>query len=65
MTSDNDSLVLTASQAAKLLMVSKGSIYNAVKRGDAPWALHIGKRVLISKKRLSDWIAGEVNQNVR
>lgn len=59
MVSDSESLVLTVPQAAKLLLVSKGSIYNAIKRGELQCALHIGRRVLISKKRLDEWLAGE------
>jgi len=55
--SDNETtLVLSVTQAAKLLMVSKGAIYNAIKRGDLPCALHIGRRVLISRRRLEEWL---------
>jgi excisionase family DNA binding protein len=56
---DSESLVLTVPEAAKLLMVSKGSIYNAVKRGELPY-LHIGKRIIIPRIQLEKWLAGEV-----
>ena len=56
---DSETLVLSVPEAARLLMLSKGTIYNAIKRGELPIALHIGKRVIISKKRLDEWLAGE------
>lgn len=46
-----DSPVLTVEEAAVLLRLSRGTAYEAVKRGDIP-TLRIGRRLLVPRAAL-------------
>jgi len=48
---ETKTMVLTVAEAAKLLRLSKNSVYAAVKTGDIP-SIKIGKRVLIPRAAL-------------
>jgi excisionase family DNA binding protein len=48
--------VLTVEEAASLLRISRGSAYEAVRRGDLP-VLRIGRRLLVPRKRLEELLA--------
>jgi excisionase family DNA binding protein len=50
-----ESLVLTVEEAAKLLRVSRGSAYEAVRAGVIP-SISIGRRILIPRQLLLDAI---------
>jgi excisionase family DNA binding protein len=50
-----ESLVLTVPEVAKILRVSPGTVYNAVKRGDLPH-INIGKRVIVPRVQLERWL---------
>ncbi|MCK9525846.1 MAG: helix-turn-helix domain-containing protein [Limnochordia bacterium] len=52
---DKESLVLTVPEVAKILRVSPGTVYNAVKRGDLPH-INIGKRVIVPRVQLERWL---------
>ena len=52
----SESLVLTVEEAAKLLRVSRGSAYEAVRTGELP-SVRIGRRILIPRQSLLDVIA--------
>jgi len=46
-----DSPVLTVEEAAQVLRLSRGSAYEAVRRGDIP-TLRIGRRLLVPRAAL-------------
>ncbi len=50
-----ESLVLTVEEAAKLLRVSRGSAYEAVRTGELP-SIRVGRRILIPRQSLLDVI---------
>ena len=54
-----DRPVLTVDETAKLLGISRGSAYQAVRRGEIP-TIRIGRRFLIPRARLMAMLAGDV-----
>lgn len=56
MTNDNDSLVYSVSSVASLLHLSVNNLYAQLKAGNIPH-LKCGKRYIIPKKALNDWLA--------
>ena len=48
---NNDSLVLTAGETARLLRLSKTTVYDQIRQGSIP-SIRIGKRILIPKAAL-------------
>lgn len=63
MVNDSESLVLTVPEAARICRCSAGTIYNGIKRGELPFGLRIGKRVIVSRKRLFEWLDGENHED--
>ena len=57
-------LTLTVSEAAQELNVSRPTVYRLIERSDFP-SLRIGKRVLISRIGLRDWIARQAGEEAR
>ncbi len=47
----NDSLVLTAGETAKVLRLSKTTVYDQIRQGSIP-SIRIGKRILIPRAAL-------------
>ena len=47
----NDSLVLTAGETARLLRLSKTTVYDQIRQGSIP-SIRIGKRILIPRAAL-------------
>lgn len=58
MPDSTESPVLTVEDAGKLLMLSRGSAYEAARRGDIP-TIRIGRRLLVPRARLMAMLAGE------
>lgn len=54
-----DSLLMSATEAAKILGVSKPIVYQLAKRQDFP-SIKIGERVLIHRFWLDNWIYDQV-----
>ena len=48
-------LVLNATQLANVLSISRSNAYNLLHREDFP-TLQIGKRMLVSRDRLAQWM---------
>jgi excisionase family DNA binding protein len=48
---------LTVEQAAKVLGISRGSAFDAVRRGEIP-SVRIGRRILVPRARLEELLAG-------
>lgn len=58
----NEKLVLTVSEAAAELRLSRPTVYELTHRSDFP-AFRVGSRLLISRSGLEEWIAGQTVQN--
>jgi excisionase family DNA binding protein len=52
--------VLTVREAARLLRVGRNSVYEAVRRNELP-SVRIGRRLLIPKHALEDFLRGHSN----
>ena len=55
-----EKLTLNVSEAAELLGVSVPVMYQLTRRSDFP-TLKIGKRTLIVRERLTDWVNAQIN----
>ena len=51
----NEKLTLSVEEAGKLLGVSRQVAYQVIHRADFP-TLHIGRRILVPKKQLEEWM---------
>ena len=51
----NEKLTLSVEEAGKLLGVSRQIAYQLSRRADFP-TLHIGRRVLVPRKQLEQWM---------
>jgi excisionase family DNA binding protein len=49
--------VLTVPETARLLRISRGSAYEAVRRGEIP-AVRVGRRLLVPRVALEAMLAG-------
>lgn len=56
---DNLPLVLNADQLASALGVSRAGAYQLLNRNDFP-TLHIGKRLLVPRDKLAEWIDAQI-----
>ena len=45
-------LTVSVEEAGAMLGISRGSAYEAAKRGDLPGVLRIGRRLVVSRSRL-------------
>lgn len=65
MVQGNDSVVLTISECAELLRVSRGSAYEAARTGRLP-TIRIGRRLLVPRVALEKMLseAGKPNEPV-
>lgn len=58
---DDDSLLLTVPEAARLLRISRNTCYDLVARGEIP-AVKLGERLLrIPRVGLTQWIARQAH----
>jgi excisionase family DNA binding protein len=49
-------LLLTPEEAGELLRTSRKAVYSMVERGQLPGVTRIGRRVLIHRGELLDWL---------
>ena len=59
-----DKLAISVSEAAELLGISRPSVYELIHREDFP-SFQIGRRTLISRVRLAEWVEAQAAKNVR
>lgn len=57
MDGQNEKLVLTVSEVAEKLGLSRGSVYQGCLRGEIPY-LKVGKRIIIPRVQLERWLEG-------
>lgn len=53
---DSEVVVLTVTEAARMLRVNRKSIYRAVSRGEIRGVRRFGRAIRISKSALLDWM---------
>ena len=53
---DHGSVLLTADETADLLRTTRKAIYVMVERRQLPGVTRIGKRLLVNRRRLLDWL---------
>jgi excisionase family DNA binding protein len=56
----NEPLTLTVEEAAKLLGVSRGTAYEAARRGELP-TIRLGRRLLVPRARLYELVGADTN----
>jgi excisionase family DNA binding protein len=50
-------LTLTVLEAAKLLGISRNGAYELAARGELPGARRLGRRIIVSRQALTDFLA--------
>jgi excisionase family DNA binding protein len=58
---DDRNLVLTISEAAVLLRISRGLAYELARRNELP-VMHLGRRVMVSRRALDDFLLGRMDK---
>lgn len=56
--SENDCAVLTIDEAARLLRVNRKTLYQAVKLGQVPGVVRLGRVIRLSRTALLHWMDG-------
>lgn len=51
--------VLTVAEVASLLRLSRPAVYAALRRGDIPGLLPIGRALRVSRRAVVEWLAGQ------
>jgi excisionase family DNA binding protein len=49
---------LTVDEAASLLRVNRKTLYESIRRGDVPGAVHVGRSVRLRRSVLLSWSSG-------
>lgn len=49
----------SVAEAAALLGVGRGTLYEAARRGELPFVLRVGRRIRVSTAGLRAWLEGE------
>ena len=54
---NNEKIVLSVNEVAKLVGLSRNSIYNGIRRGEIP-GIRVGKRLLVPRVALDKLLSG-------
>lgn len=57
----DERLTYTVDEAARLLGVSRGSAYEAARRGELP-VIRLGRRLVVPRARLEDLLGGDAER---
>ena len=57
-----EKMVLSVTEAAEALGISRRTMYELINREDFPAALKVGRRRLISKELLADWVKAQARK---
>lgn len=58
------SATMTVKEAAKYLNINSNSMYELVHRPDFTAALRLGRRILVSREALDEWLRREVEKPI-
>lgn len=61
---DIQPITMTVKEAAKCLNINSNAMYALAHRADFTAALKIGRRILISRKALEEWIKREAEKPI-
>ena len=53
-------MTLSVNETAKMIGISKPKVYDLLRDGELP-SIHIGKKIVIPKQAVIDWLSGGVN----
>ncbi len=53
-------MTLSVSEAAEMIGISKPKVYDLIRDGELP-SIHVGKKIVIPKQAVIDWLSGGVN----
>ena len=53
-------MTLSVSEAAKMIGISKPKVYDLIREDQLP-GIHVGKKIVIPKQAVMDWLSGGVN----
>ena len=53
-------MTLSVSEAAKMIGISKPKVYDLIREDQLP-GIHVGKKIVIPKQAVIDWLSGGVN----
>lgn len=59
MKNDDNSAVYTVPEVGRLLKTPTPTVYAALRSGELPGIVRLGRKVLVSKAALNAWLAGE------
>ena len=59
-----EKLAISVDEAAALLGISRPTVYELIHREDFP-SFQIGRRTLISRVRLAEWVEAQASKNER
>ena len=59
-----EKLAISVNEAAALLGISRPTMYELIHREDFP-SFQIGRRTLISRVRLAEWVEAQASKNER
>jgi excisionase family DNA binding protein len=48
--------VMTVAELARLLGVNRGTVYEAIERGQVPGVIRLGRRILIARAIVRSWL---------
>lgn len=57
-----EKMVLTVEETREMLGIARPTVYQLVHRKDFP-VIRIGRRILVPKKQLEDWIDRQIMEN--
>ena len=62
MNKTNEKLTISVTEAADMLGISKPTMYQLVKRADFGAVVKIGRRTLISRSGLEEWVQAQAGR---
>ena len=62
MTLDTDQAAMKIGEAAQVLGIARQTAYDLAVRGELPGALRLGRRWVVSRKKLMEWLDGKTGE---
>ena len=61
----SEKIAISVTEASELLGISRSKMYEIMKSSGCDFALHLGKRRLISRARLEAWIDRQAEEAIK